>query len=169
MRPYETLVVLSNELGEGKQQLIERLQSVVQSGGGTVEASRDWGNRKLAYTVKRQQQGHYYLLEYQAEPDVVREVERTLRITDGVLRYLSVQQEHTGLPETRPAERRESGEVPLSELRDRRQEPAPEPAPEPAAAEETPVSTGETPAQTTPEAADSSSDQGAESERGANE
>ena len=140
MRPYETLIVLSNELGEGQQPLLERLYSVIQSGGGRIDASRDWGNRRLAYPIRRQSDGHYYLLEYQAEPAVVQELERTLRISDGVLRYMSVQQEHTGLPEPKTsAPRRERGDVPLSELRSGskpagregsggRSESAPEPA-----------------------------------------
>ncbi len=140
MRPYETLIVLSNELGEGQQPLLERLYSVIQSGGGTIDASRDWGNRRLAYPIRRQSDGHYYLLEYQAEPAVVQELERTLRISDGVLRYMSVQQEHTGLPEPKTsAPRRERDDVPLSELRsgprparsdapDARSESAPQPA-----------------------------------------
>ncbi len=125
MRPYETLIVLSNELGDGQQALLERLHGVIQAGGGRIDASRDWGNRRLAYPIRRQSDGHYYLIEYQAEPPVVQELERTLRISDGVLRYLSVQQEHTGLPEPKAATpRREREDVPLSELRSAAPQPA---------------------------------------------
>jgi hypothetical protein len=68
--------------------------------------------------------GHYFLIEYQAEGDAVAEVERTLRITDGVLRYISVQQEHTGLPQPRQREASRREDVPLSEMRSYGNEPA---------------------------------------------
>ena len=84
-----------------------------------MDGSHDWGSRKLAYPIKKQGEGHYYLLEYNAEPAVVSELERTLRITEGVLRYMSVQQGHTGLPKprVRESERGERGDVPLHEMR----------------------------------------------------
>ncbi len=136
MRPYETLLVLTNDLVSEQQALLERFAGVITSGGGSIDASHDWGNRKLAYPIKKQAEGHYYLLEYEAEPAIVSELERTLRITDGVLRYMSVQQEHTGLPKPRPRET-ERGDVPLHEMRGRgpggyrprREEPAAEAAP----------------------------------------
>ncbi len=125
MRPYETLIALSNELGEGQRAVIERLHGVIESGGGTLDSSLDWGVRPLAYPIKRQNEAHFYLLEYQAEPPVVQEIERTLRITDGVLRYITVQQEHTGLPDVKGAGGR--AETPLHEV-----------TAQPAAARETP-------------------------------
>ena len=126
MRPYETMVVLSNQLGDGKKALIDRLENVIRTHGGTLDVSHDWGNRRLAYTIGKHGDGHYYLLEYQAEPAVVAEIERTLRISDGVLRYLSLQQEHTGLPPVRaPREMSPREHVPLYELRGMRGEGAP--------------------------------------------
>ena len=118
MRPYETLLVLTNDLVSEQQALLERFTGVITSGGGSIDASHDWGSRKLAYPIKKQAEGRYYLLEYKAEPAIVSELERTLRITDGVLRYMSVQQEHTGLPKPRPRET-ERGDVPLHEMRGR--------------------------------------------------
>jgi small subunit ribosomal protein S6 len=115
IRPYETLILLSNELGDGQKTLLERLQQLIGQGGGVLDASHDWGNRRLAYTIGKQTDAHYFLLEYQADGPTVAEIERTLRITDGVLRYMSLQQEHTGLPQPRPREAREH--VPLYEMR----------------------------------------------------
>ena len=117
MRPYETLVVLSNELGGEREAFVQRLQSVISDNGGKLDACHDWGNRKLAYMIKKTDDGHYYLFEYNAEPGCVSELERTLRIADGVLRYMSVQQEHTGLPQARPTEAPARRDVPMHELR----------------------------------------------------
>ncbi|MEO2137781.1 MAG: 30S ribosomal protein S6 [bacterium] len=104
MRAYETMIVISTLLGDEATALRERFVSVVKDNGGTVDTELDWGVRKLAYPIQDQTDGRYLLLEYQAEPAVVAELERTLRIADGVLRYISVQQDHTGLPKERPAE-----------------------------------------------------------------
>jgi small subunit ribosomal protein S6 len=117
MRPYETLIVLSPTLGAETQALLDRVQEVVRSHGGEVDANHDWGSRKLSYPIQKQSEGRFFLLEYQAEGDAVAEVERTLRITDGVLRYMSVQQDHTGLPVPRPRESYRRDDVPLNELR----------------------------------------------------
>jgi small subunit ribosomal protein S6 len=128
------MIVLSPQLGQESQQLIDRVQEVIRARGGQVDASHDWGARRLAYPIHKQTDGRFFLLEYQAEGDAVAEVERTLRITDGVLRYISVQQEHTGLPQPRPARdfgRRE--DVPLNEMRSYGAEPDSAASTEPAA------------------------------------
>ena len=152
MRPYETMVVLSNELGENKKALVERLEQVIRNNGGSVDTTHDWGNRRLAYTIAKQHDAHYYLFEYAAEPAVVAELERTLRISDGVLRYMSIQQDHRGLPPVRQREYTPREHVPLYELRGRgpgRGEAAEEPdvgaAPkEPETGDDEAVSTEET-------------------------
>ncbi|MFP6625785.1 MAG: 30S ribosomal protein S6 [Deltaproteobacteria bacterium] len=118
IRSYETLVIVSNRLGDEVEALIARFEAVIGDQGGKLDHRHDWGNRKLAYQILKHTEGRFFLLEYQAGPDTVKELERTLRISDGVLRYLSIQQEHTGLPEEVVKEpyppRRD---VPLSEVR----------------------------------------------------
>ncbi|MFN2427357.1 MAG: 30S ribosomal protein S6 [Candidatus Binatia bacterium] len=117
MRPYETLVVLRTDLGEEAAKHLARFQSVIVSQGGTIDENRDWGVRDLAYPIGKQRQGHFHLIEYQAEPQTVKELERNLRIVEGVLRFVSVQQEHTGLPEPRVRENYDRRDAPLSEMR----------------------------------------------------
>jgi len=124
MRPYETLIVLSPALGAESQQLIDRVQDVIRTRGGQVDAAHDWGARRLAYSIHKQTDGRFFLLEYQAEGDAVAEVERTLRITDGVLRYISVQQEHTGLPQPRVRDVPRRDDTPLNEMRSYGADPA---------------------------------------------
>ena len=124
MRPYETLIVLNNELGAEIRPLIERFETLIRSNGGTLDTSHDWGNRRLAYPIKKKHDGRYFLLEYTAAPPVVSELERTLRITDGILRYMTVQQEHTGLPQARPRDVGGREDVPLSEMRSMRRAPS---------------------------------------------
>jgi small subunit ribosomal protein S6 len=134
------LIVLSPTLGGETQPLIDRVQEVVRSRGGQIDASHDWGSKKLAHPIQKQTDGRYFLIEYQAEGDAVAEVERTLRITDGVLRYITVQQEHTGLPQPRVRESYRREDTPLSEMRSMGAESegggAAEPAGEPGRAEQ---------------------------------
>jgi len=125
MRPYETLVVLRTDLGDDATKLLTRFEGVITGQGGTIDEKRDWGVRDLAYPIGKQRQGHYHLIEYQAEPQTVKELERNLRIVEGVLRFVSVQQEHTGLPEPRVREHYERRDTPLSEMRSVEREEAP--------------------------------------------
>ena len=127
MRPYETLVVLRTDLGDEGAKLLTRFEGVITGQGGAIDENRDWGVRDLAYPIGKQRQGHYHLIEYQAEPQTVKELERNLRIVEGVLRFVSVQQDHTGLPEPRVREHYDRREPALSEMRSvEREEPAAE-------------------------------------------
>ncbi|HEY2775354.1 MAG TPA: 30S ribosomal protein S6 [Candidatus Binatia bacterium] len=126
MRPYETLVVLRTDLGTEADKLLSRFESVIVGEGGAVDEKRDWGVRDLAYSIGKQKQGHYHLFEYRAEPQAVKELERNLRIVEGVLRFVSVQQDHTGLPEPRVREHYDRRDAPLHEMRSspREEQPA---------------------------------------------
>lgn len=68
---------------------MEKIQTLIES-SATVEKVDVWGRRKLAYEIDDQKEGHYVLINFSAEPDFPKELERVLKITDGVLRYLIV-------------------------------------------------------------------------------
>jgi small subunit ribosomal protein S6 len=91
MRHYETLMLFSPEMpGERRQEIVAGMAAIVQRDGGKILAEDDWGMRTLAYPVRKQTRGHYFRLEYAASGAVVAEMERNLRITDGVYKFLSV-------------------------------------------------------------------------------
>jgi small subunit ribosomal protein S6 len=94
MPGYETLCILHPELLEARvKELGSWMQKIVESANGTVGKVDQWGLRDLAYDIKKQRRGHYVRLEYEASAEAVRELERNLRISDDVLRFLSVAQE----------------------------------------------------------------------------
>lgn len=102
MRQYETLFVLHPELGEVQvRAAIERAKRIIEDRGGKLDQVRDWGLRELAYPIEKLTRGYYVVLEYTAGTDTVPELERTLRIADEVLRYVSVR-----ASEVKPAEPR---------------------------------------------------------------
>ena len=90
MRKFETLLLLSPELaGDAREALLGTLSSVVERAGGQVAADH-WGMRDLAYPVRKQMRGYYVRLEYVAPGDTVAELERIIRISDGVFKFLTV-------------------------------------------------------------------------------
>ncbi len=91
MRIYEELfIVRPDATDEEVDPLIEQLKNVITQKGGTLEKTERWGVRKLAYRVMKHTEGQYILLHFNAGPEVVREVERRLRVADLVLKFLTV-------------------------------------------------------------------------------
>ncbi|MDD7593768.1 MAG: 30S ribosomal protein S6 [Peptoniphilaceae bacterium] len=93
MNKYEMVLIVKAGLeDEERQQVLERLQDAINQ-NGSVENIDDWGTRKLAYEINYNKEGYYYVINYEADPSVVAEVERRARILDQVLRYLTVKKE----------------------------------------------------------------------------
>lgn len=91
MRQYETLMLFSPEMpGERRQEILATMTGIVERAGGKVLIEDDWGMRTLAYPVRKQTRGHYVRLEYVAPGEAVAEMERNLRIAEGVFKFLSV-------------------------------------------------------------------------------
>ncbi len=91
MRIYEELfIVRPDATDEEVDPLIEQLRNVVTHTGGTVDKTEKWGVRKLAYRVMKYNEAQYILLQFTANPDTVKEVERRLRVTDLVMKYITV-------------------------------------------------------------------------------
>ena len=93
MNQYEMVLILKAGLEEDERnQVLDRLKDAINQ-NGTVGEIDDWGTRKLAYEINYNKDGYYYVLNYEAEPSVVAEVERRARILDQILRYLTVKKE----------------------------------------------------------------------------
>lgn len=91
MNSYELLYIIDNELSdEAKEAVIARISAVVTDNGGTIDEVDKWGTRKLAYPINYKSEGYYVLVNFTAEPSLPAELERVMRITDGVVRFLVV-------------------------------------------------------------------------------
>jgi small subunit ribosomal protein S6 len=77
------------------KELIERFKKVVEGQSGVVTHIEEWGLRDLAYRIDKQSKGYYALMRYNADGRGVEELERNLKLTDGILRYLTVRTEET--------------------------------------------------------------------------
>lgn len=90
---YETLVLLSPELAEeNRKDILENLTSIVDREGGKMVETDDWGMRQLAYPVQKQTRGYYVRLVFEAPGALVAELERNIRITDGIFKFMTVKQ-----------------------------------------------------------------------------
>jgi small subunit ribosomal protein S6 len=91
MRIYEELfIVRPDATDEEVDPLIEQLKTVITQSKGTLDKTEKWGIRKLAYRVMKHNEGQYILLTFTAEADVVKEMERRLRVSDLVMKFLTV-------------------------------------------------------------------------------
>ncbi|NJB67021.1 small subunit ribosomal protein S6 [Desulfobaculum xiamenense] len=91
MRKFETLLLLSPEFAaEERQTILDNLTGVITREGGVVDLVDDWGLRDLAYPVKKKTRGYYVRLEYTAPGQLVAELERNIRITDGIYKFVTV-------------------------------------------------------------------------------
>ena len=91
MRIYEELfIVRPDATDEEIDPLMEQLKGVVTTHGGTIEKADKWGVRRLAYRVQKRSEGNYILLQFTATPDTVHELERRLRVSDLVLKFITV-------------------------------------------------------------------------------
>lgn len=91
MRIYEELYILKPDVtDEDADASVELIRGIVTSSGGTIDKVDKWGKRKLAYRVRKQDEGFYILVQFSAKAEVVKEVERRLRVSDIVIKYITV-------------------------------------------------------------------------------
>ncbi|EIF01171.1 30S ribosomal protein S6 [Saccharomonospora glauca] len=86
-RPYEVMVILDPSLDERTvAPTLENFLQVIRSSGGNVEKVDVWGRRRLAYEIGKHAEGIYAVLDLNAEPDAVKELDRQLSLQETVLR-----------------------------------------------------------------------------------
>jgi small subunit ribosomal protein S6 len=90
MRIYEELFIAKPDAPEEEiDALVTQLQTTIESSGGRVEKVEKWGSRRLAYKIQKYSDGQYVLILFHCDANVVKEVERRLRVADVVIKYLT--------------------------------------------------------------------------------
>ncbi len=101
---YETLLLMSPELAEeNRKEILTNLTGIIERDGGTLTLVDDWGIKTLAYPVRKLTRGHYVRLEYVAPGALVAELERNVRIADGIFKFVTVRLPDAAAPATEPA------------------------------------------------------------------
>jgi small subunit ribosomal protein S6 len=91
-REYETIYVLRNDVdADGADRIASRVGEVVEREKGKLVKFEAWGRRKLAYPVGKQRKGVYVYVKYLGKGGLVQELERNLRLSDVVIKHLTVQ------------------------------------------------------------------------------
>ena len=89
MRRYELMLVLRPDVPDDKSQaLIDRTTRGIATSGGQIVKVAPWGRRRLAYPIDRHREGSYHIILFEAPAEAISELERTLLITEEVLRHL---------------------------------------------------------------------------------
>jgi small subunit ribosomal protein S6 len=87
MRRYEMMIILDPGLEENTiQPSLDQFLTVIRDGGGNVDKVDVWGRRRLAYDIDHKSEGIYAVIDMNAEPDTVRELDRQLGLNEAVLR-----------------------------------------------------------------------------------
>ncbi len=87
---YETMLVFSVANGdENVAALVEKFKALIEA-NGTIESVDEWGKRKLAYPINYETEGYYMLVNFSCEPEFPAELDRIVKITEGVIRSLTV-------------------------------------------------------------------------------
>jgi small subunit ribosomal protein S6 len=89
MRRYELMLVIRPDIGDDAVQvIIDRVTRSLITGGGQIAKVSPWGRRRLAYPIGQFHEGSYFLIVFDAQSDSVGELERSLNITEEVMRHL---------------------------------------------------------------------------------
>lgn len=93
-RNYELMFIASPELNEeGLEALVQRVQRYLEGANAEVLSFKSWGMRRLAYMIKGQREGRYYLVHFTADSEAVNELDQSLLIVEGILRHMTTRME----------------------------------------------------------------------------
>ena len=105
MRPYEIMIILDSSLDEDAvRAAVDRATDLIRNRGGDPHRVDRWGKRRFAYELNHRWDGYYVLVEAQAEPSVMAELDRALHLADEVVRHkvIRLPKEATGRPRRSP-------------------------------------------------------------------
>ncbi len=97
MRHYEVMVILDPTLDERTvQPTLDTFLNVIRTSGGNVEKVEVWGKRRLSFEIKKHTEGIYAVLDVNADPDAVKELDRQLGLQESVLRTKVLRRDTAG-------------------------------------------------------------------------
>lgn len=91
MRDYELVVIINPEIpDEETGRVVDRIGQLIATGGGEVTKTEPWGRRRLAYPIDGHREGFYVVQQFHMDPTATTELERSLKLSEDVIRYLLV-------------------------------------------------------------------------------
>ena len=93
MNKYETVFIIDQKVEEaGIKELIQKFSDLINS-DGKVEEVNEMGKRKLAYEIKKNKEAYYVVIDFEANPAIIKELERVYRITDEVIKFIVIRKD----------------------------------------------------------------------------
>jgi small subunit ribosomal protein S6 len=91
MRKYETVIISDPDLqDQARTDLLDKVRNIIARENGILLDVDDWGSKKLAYEINKKLRGHYFCLTYGGTGDLVKELERILKLSDDVMKYMTI-------------------------------------------------------------------------------
>lgn len=91
---YETVFIARQDLSPAQvDDLTKSFEKIITDNGGKIHKTESWGLKNLAYRIKKNRKGHYVLIESDAPAAALHEMERNMRLSEDILRYLTVREE----------------------------------------------------------------------------
>jgi small subunit ribosomal protein S6 len=95
MVKYEGVFILKPNMEEEEtKSQVERITSIIEDNNGKVDKVDEWGQRRLAYEIKKNKEGYYTIINFQAETDLVKELDRTSKINENIIRHMIIRDEN---------------------------------------------------------------------------
>ena len=93
MNKYESVIIINPNLeAESIKALIEKFSNLINN-SGKVDSVEEIGKKKLAYEIKKNKEGYYIVFKFEANPELITELERIYRITDEVIKFIVIKEE----------------------------------------------------------------------------
>ena len=94
LNKYESIYIINpNVEAEGVKALVEKFNALIETEGGKVSEVQEWGLKRLAYPIQKKEQGYYVLVNFEANPESIVELERVYKITDSVMKFITIRKD----------------------------------------------------------------------------
>lgn len=91
MRKYETVFISDPDLkDQARSNLFDKVRNIIAKENGILLNFEEWGNKKLAYEIKKKLRGHYVCVTYGGTGELIKELERNFRLSDEVLKFMTL-------------------------------------------------------------------------------
>lgn len=88
---YETVFIARQDLSSAQtDQLTQGFSQIINDNGGRIAKTENWGLRNLAYKIRKNKKGHYTMFQLDAPPAAMQEMERQMRLSEDILRYMTI-------------------------------------------------------------------------------
>ena len=93
MNKYETIIIINPTLDEASTKAVVEKFTAMINENGKVESTDEWGKKRLAYPINKQNEGYYVLINFSSNPEFIDELERVYNITDDVIKHIVVRKD----------------------------------------------------------------------------